>query len=180
MNRIRIILWIFAGSTVMLALLYGQKIPFSKQWPLYEGLRTTAAIIFAVVGAWLAIAYPERLKFSVGAKTGDAVKESPLDVPLLTSPIAHSTGVLAAVLLIGLVAPLFAQLDVIRQNVAWARGFSYGVLACLTLWQIWTVVSTLKPASAVKNDSESEKAKGDHFQSVLGGAAVSKRKEEGN
>ncbi|WP_131438929.1 hypothetical protein [Xanthomonas citri] len=178
MNRIRILLWIFAVSTVVLALRYGQQIPFSRQWPLYEGLRTTAAIIFAVVGAWLAIAYPERLKFSVGKSAGDAVKESPLDVPLLTSPIAHSTGVLAAVLLIGLIAPLFAQLEVVKQHISWARGFSYGMLACLTLWQIWTVISTLKPASAVKDDANSEKARDDHVRSVLGGAKVSRRKEE--
>lgn len=40
----------------------GANIRFEEQWVLYEALRTTASIIFAVVGVWLAIVYPERLK----------------------------------------------------------------------------------------------------------------------
>ncbi|WP_316154691.1 hypothetical protein [Cupriavidus sp. BIC8F] len=43
---------------------YGRNIPFAQQWPLFEALRNTASIIFAVVGAWLAIIYPERLKLT--------------------------------------------------------------------------------------------------------------------
>lgn len=49
---------------LVLALIYGRNIRFSEQWPLFEALRNTAAIIFAVIGAWAAIIYPERLKIA--------------------------------------------------------------------------------------------------------------------
>lgn len=57
---------------------FGKNVPFHEQWPLYEALRTTASIIFAVVGAWLAIIYPERLKFSLrGNGTAEQSKSEP-------------------------------------------------------------------------------------------------------
>lgn len=53
---------IFLMVVLIFSAYFGKNVPFSSQWPLYEALRTTASIIFAVVGAWFAIIYPERLK----------------------------------------------------------------------------------------------------------------------
>jgi len=51
----------------------------------------------------------------------------------------HSTFILAAVLLVGLAAPLLGCLPVVLQNLAICRGLSYGLLTDLTLRQLWTV-----------------------------------------
>ena len=46
----------------ILAFICGNNVAFEKQWVLYEALRSTASIIFAVAGVWLASVYPYRLK----------------------------------------------------------------------------------------------------------------------
>ena len=49
-RALSVLAWLLSTAMVVVALWYGRKIPFVEQWPLYEALRTTAAIIFAVVG----------------------------------------------------------------------------------------------------------------------------------
>ena len=139
----------------------GRTVPFHLQWPLYEALRSTAAIIFAVIGAWLAIAYPERLRLSLGRKTEDASSE-PSDetsgVVTLLAPIVHSTAILAAVLTVGILAPLAREAALVKANIECFRGISYGFVTTLTLWQLWTVVLTLIPASEVRTEMIRERS----------------------
>lgn len=64
MNKKAALLVIALVFIILAAGYFGRHITFALQWPLFEALRTTASIIFAVVGAWFAIIYPERLKKS--------------------------------------------------------------------------------------------------------------------
>jgi len=137
---------------------YGQTVPFSEQWPMYEALRTTAAIIFAVIGAWLAIIYPERLKLSIR----DPQRASESDgrgMGKLFTPVVNSTAILCIILVVGVAAPILKRHDVgIPLEVI--RGCSYGLLVALTIWQLWTVILTLVPASNMKAllDHEGDRA----------------------
>lgn len=129
---------------------FGREIPFSEQWPLYEALRTTAAIIFAVVGAWIAIRYPDR-KATIIGENNVASREG---IGRYFHPVAHSIVVLCSVLIIGLVAPIVKRLDIVQLHVDMFRGLSYGVLAALTLFQLWTVIISLGPAAELKHDAD--------------------------
>lgn len=133
----------------------GQDIPFSSQWPLYEALRTTASIIFAVVGAWLAIIYPERLKFAFHGKGQNAIQKNS-GMGRLLSPAIHSTAILCIVLLIGIIAPLLSRVGFLHTWKPELRGASYGLLVILTLWQLGTIVLTLIPADRIKHESDKE------------------------
>ncbi|UGQ45109.1 hypothetical protein [Massilia endophytica] len=139
------------------ALLYGQNIPFANQWPLFEALRTTASIIFAVVGAWLAIIYPERLKLSF-KKSGDRKSAGSDNVGLLLTPAVHSTIILVCLLLIGIAAPLIKQIPGILQHVVFLRGISFFLLTILTLWQVAIVVIAVFPAAFIKDAYDAERA----------------------
>lgn len=139
------------------ALLLGGAVPFAEQWPLYEALRNTAAIIFAVVGAWLAIVYPERLKMSQGKAPG-AEPKSPDKLVKLLEPIVNSTVILAVVLIVGLIAPLIKTAPFVREHVEVFRAISFIILASLTLLQVCTVILTLIPASDVRDQILGEKA----------------------
>lgn len=139
--------WIFALVAVLLGGWFGRKVPFAEQWPMYEGLRTTAAIIFGVIGAWLAIIYPERLKLSY--KGGGQKNPSDTGVGQLFSPVVNSTLILGAILLIGVIVPILKKYE-LPFNTEWCRGISYGVLVALTLFQLWTVLLTLVPANTIK------------------------------
>ena len=147
--------WVGSSGIVMIAFYQGQDVPFSEQWPLYEALRTTASIIFAVVGAWLAIIYPERLKLSFQQVTSDRPVTNG-GLSRLFTPVVHSTTILCIILFLGVMAPLLKRVDILQEHVAIFRGISYGVLTALTLWQLWTVVLSLIPADIVKSHVDHE------------------------
>lgn len=131
----------------------GRLIPFSTQWPLYEALRTTASIIFAVIGAWMAIIYPERLKISFhnqSSQNEDGVKK-------LFTPIVHSTSILIVILIIGIAIPIIKTCTAIIPYTAFLRGASYAVLTILTLWQAWTIFLTFIPIDIIKSSVDNDR-----------------------
>lgn len=141
---------------LVLALIYGRNIRFSEQWPLFEALRNTAAIIFAVIGAWAAIIYPERLKIAF-EENGKVEKTSrSKGIEMLMTPIFHSTLLLAIILLVGILAPVVKQFDFVSKWVSLFRGFSFFILSALTLWQIFIVIKTLFPAEVILSTSQRE------------------------
>lgn len=135
---------------------YGRYIPFVQQWPLFEALRNTAAIIFAVVGAWLAIIYPERLKLSFGKSAN--ITNGSENVGLLLTPAVHSTIILVCLLLIGICAPILKQIPGILNYVEIFRGLSFLTLTILTLWQVVIVIMTVLPADMVKSNFDKEQS----------------------
>ena len=136
----------------------GRGVPFAQQWPLYEALRATASIIFAVVGAWLAIIYPERLKLSFG-KASKGAEAGSGNIGLLLLPAVHSTVLLVVLLLVGVAAPLLKQIPALLPHVTILRGLSYSGLVALTCWQVIIVVMTLFPADVLQSNIAREKAK---------------------
>lgn len=138
----------------------GSGVPFADQWPLFEALRNTAAIIFAVVGAWLAIVYPDRLRVSLRPNGEQANPPAPgaERVLKLVLPILNSTLILAVVLVVGLIAPLLRDFVFVREHLEFFRGTSYVILAALTLLQVWTVIFTLVPASEMRDQVLGERS----------------------
>ena len=165
-----VLVWIAVLSG---AVVQGGSVSFAQQWPLYEALRNTAAIIFAVVGAWLAIVYPERLRMSQG-RPGTAEPKNAEKIAKLLEPIVNSTVILAVVLIVGLIAPLIKGVPFVRAHVEVFRTISFVILASLTLLQICTVVLTLIPASDVRQQVLEEKVVKDTF-----GAIFSRGKKRG-
>lgn len=158
---------LFSVMLVAAAAWFGRNIAFQQQWPLFEALRATAAIIFAVVGAWLAIVYPERLKRSLGGGDGHSGAVSEKFTKLFT-PIVHSTVILGLVLLTGIVAPILKQIPWFLEHVHFSRSIAFTILVTLTIWQIWTVVLTLEPADIIKSQADLENAQAASMESIRG------------
>lgn len=165
---VAIVIGLSCTGVLALSSVRGAGIPFADQWPLYEALRNTAAIVFAVIGAWLAIVYPERLKVGLGKKNGSGQADATGKVKQLLMPVVHSTLILAVVLIVGLVAPLVRDFDFVRSHVEAFRGVSYVLLACLTLLQVWTVVLTLLPASDLHQSVAEDEAVQGTVNAVFG------------
>lgn len=151
----RVIALLLVAALVFCAGFLGQQVPFSKQWPLYEALRTTASIIFAVVGAWFAIIYPERLRISFRGGASDSIKQDG-GIHRLFTPIVHSTCILSIILLVGVVAPLVKTFPFVAPYINELRGLSYGLLVSLTLWQLVTVISSLIGPDILKSHADHE------------------------
>lgn len=145
-----------SAGLLVLGFIYGQNIRFSEQWPLFEALRNTAAIIFAVIGAWAAIIYPERLKLAFEENGKVAKTSSSKGIEMLMTPIFHSTFLLAIILLVGILAPIVKQFEFVSKWTNLFRGFSFFILSALTLWQIFIVIKTLFPAEAILSTSQRE------------------------
>ncbi|MFZ2168466.1 MAG: hypothetical protein WAW61_02400 [Methylococcaceae bacterium] len=159
MRKITIVLlFMLCLSAVIAGYIYGQQVPFSEQWPLFEALRTTSAIIFAVVGAWLAIVYPERLRLSLNSQNELGQNHYPnnINIRTLLSPAVNSTFILCAVLLTGIIAPLLKRAAFVSMYLGECRGATYALLVALTLWQTWTVILTLVPTDLIMSNTEHE------------------------
>lgn len=153
--RYRRIAILLAGCLIVGAYFPGRNVPFSVQWPLFEALRTTAAIIFAVVGAWLAIVYPERLRWAFRGDHAEAPKGNNT-IRNILSPAINSTFILCIILVLGVLAPLIIQIETLYQWKKILRGISYSLLIGLTLWQLATIVLTLPIADKVITESDKE------------------------
>ncbi len=148
----RIIIGMVSIAVFIAGLCYGGNIPFEQQWTLYEALRTTASIVFAVAGAWIAIVYPERLKAPFkGQKT--QMDSSIKHYRSLFSPIVNSIFILCAVLIIGILAPILKQIPELLVYKYQLRTLSYAILMLLTYCQIWTVFITIFPASLLHSEA---------------------------
>lgn len=145
---------IIAVTLVIVGYLFGRSIPFAQQWPLFEALRNTAAIIFAVVGAWLAIIYPERLKISFGRSTES--KGSSANMGLLLTPAVSSTFILMIVLMVGVLAPILKQVPYLVENVEVVRGGAFAFLMILTIWQVVIVFIAIMPVEFLLNQVSKE------------------------
>lgn len=160
MTFFRPIVAVVATGLVAAGAWFGRSVPVAEQWPMFEALRTTAAIIFAVIGAWMAIIYPERLKLSFRPSKDPASAELSASTGWgqLFTPVVHSTLILGVVLLLGITVPILKHADLPVPVECW-RGTSYGLLVALTLWQLWTVLLTLVPADKVKSSLDSSDAR---------------------
>lgn len=162
-TTLRMVAWLIAVALIGAGGWFGRAVPFQEQWPMYEALRTTASIIFAVIGAWMAIIYPERLRLSF--RSGEPGKGDTTGMGRLFTPVVNSTAILCVILMIGAVSPLLKRLPLpldiwhLHMDLMFFRGVSYAVLVSLTLWQLWTVVLTLVPASKIKSFVDHEDAR---------------------
>lgn len=133
---------------------YGRDVTFKEQWLIYESLRNTAAIIFGVMGAWLALIYPGAVTNVLQGKSDSAGTRRSGPIRKLLAPIIVSTIIVTAVLLIGLLAPITRHISLSGNTVEALRGASYALLSLLTILQIWALALALLPADLLKRNIE--------------------------
>ena len=140
--------------------IYGKKVPFSEQWILYQALRNTSAIIFGVMGAWLALLHPSGLLNLFGKQNQKNKDHQSVDpVNKLISPIVYSTFILIYVLVVGLFAPVLKTFLFLIEHKELLRGMSYSLISMVTVLQLWTLILTLVPSSMLNRDLTNQKMK---------------------
>lgn len=154
MKNILCIICIVLLSIILLisAFIFGANISFKQQWALYETLRTTASIILAIMAAWIAIIYPERLKI-FRKKIHNTSSDDTNRFSVFLHPIINSLVILSIVLIIGIVAPILSQIELLKEYTVILRQISYLILVALTLWQIYTIVTVFIPIHIIKQDN---------------------------
>ena len=156
---LKILKLIFVFGVAVLAFNHGESISISTQKPLFEGLRNTSAIIFGVMGAWLAILHPDSLKKVFGKEGGSFPENERRTVMLLLSPIIISTIIIAIVLVLFPLIEFSKTIDVLLRHKEFLRSSAFSLLSVLTLLQLWALILTLLPSDIVKKHIDKEKAK---------------------
>jgi len=147
----KLVLGLVAISVVVVSVVLGKGISFNEQMPIYEGLRNTSAIIFAVMGAWIALLYPSKLSQAFGKKPySDKVKDIEA-INRLFKPMIYSTIILAVVVGMSFLVPLAKQIEYLYQYKGVFRSISFGSIAALTILQFWSLILTLVPGDEIKD-----------------------------
>lgn len=138
---------------------FGGAIELKDQWTFYEALRTTTSVVFGILGALLAIVYPEVIKQGLRPSTGVSLSDP--DVHRVTDPLAYSA--LLLVLLV-LAAPVFAWLQSLGFAPRSAEAIlmnrtTFSVLCALSYGQVCILMSVLNPLGVIVGSATESSAR---------------------
>lgn len=146
---------------VILSLLLGGNIPFKDQLPIYDGLRNTSAIIFAVMGAWISILYPNKLSAAFSKKIYQEKSTEIEEIKRLFKPMIYSTAILMVVICMSFIVPLAKQLDLLQLHKEIFRALSFSTISTLSIIQLWSLILTLLPGDSIKDNLDEMKSRED-------------------
>ena len=135
----------------------GREVPLDAIWAYFEALRTTGSIVFGVMGALLAIVYPEVVK--KGFRSAEPGMPSDLaNITYITNPLAQSAVLLVLLVILG---PIFAWSKAHFEDEFAIRGIAFGLLAMLSAWQVWILLLVLRPLDLLHSHSTLLREKGE-------------------
>ena len=176
--RLNILKSLLVASIALGAFIHGQEIQMSRQVTLFEGLRNTSAIIFGVMGAWLAILHPDSLKKVFRNDRGKLPEQEKDTIMLLLSPIIISTAVIATVLILFPLIEFSKTVSLLISYKGALRGVSFSILSTLTLLQLWALILTLAPGDIVKKHIDKGNAKSAVVKRMFSGATKRNKSNE--
>lgn len=160
MNKnIRLLFVVASAFIIISSVFFGGKISFNEQMPIYDGLRNTSAIIFAVMGAWIALLYPGKLSQAFGQKPYKEKANDIDQINRLFRPMIYSTVILMVVIGVSFAVPLAKQITYLHPHKEIFRAVSFGAIAFLTLLQFWSIILTLVPGDTIKDDLDDIKSR---------------------
>lgn len=151
MTKISLLLCVIVGIFCFLS---GNNIPISEQLPIYESLRNTSAIIFGVMGAWIAILYPNALLEIYGKIDVHCAEKQSKNIKQLISPMILSTIIVSFVLIVSLIAPALRKIPFLYCFKDEIRAISFTILGILTYLQLWALLATLTPSNMIQQSFE--------------------------
>ena len=122
---------------------FGAAIALGDLWPYIEGLRTTTAIVFGIMGALLAVVFPDVLKH--GLSGGLTSGETNLRRVLI--PCASAAILLITLILLG---PVFAWLKgysatLNKDGIEVMQRCLFAIFCVLSYWQVIILQAVLFP-----------------------------------
>lgn len=145
---LKTVLAVLAILLVATAAFLGRGVPWDAQSDVYSALFQVSAIVFGVMGAWIAIVHPKGLREILG-KQGQPSNKT-LRTKKLLNAMKCATGIVAACLIVQLLAPLSKEVEWLRQNKEIVRSGSMAFVATLVVIQLWTLVLSLLPIDEVE------------------------------
>jgi hypothetical protein len=155
-----IILIILVSAVAGAGYYLGGDLPLSGIWAYFEALRTTSAIVFGVLGALLAIVYPEVIKQGFRPRENGTAADL-ANITYITNPLAQSAALLIVIVILG---PIFAWLAAHYEKNVTVCSVTFALLAVLTLWQVAILVMLLRPLDIMHTHSVVMRTKAERRQ----------------
>lgn len=133
-------------SIVLIVSRFGGSVVIDKQIGLLSAMKDVATIIFGVMGAWIAILYPERLS-SVYKDDG---KSELKNFDKLISPMISSTGIIAYSLMFVVMRPIIRDIAILHDYMIMCRSVSYAIIVFLSLSLLWSLIASLWPMDNIR------------------------------
>lgn len=175
---------LYSASILLFGSCCGDIISSDRQAELYGSLSTIAGVIFGVMGAWVAIIYPDSLK-SINERNNKNSIRYLSTISHLRTSILISTIILAIYLVGSPVVSVIVKFDSYQHHKTWFLRASFCLLLILASLQFWSVILSLVPLgfvestvadavdksksregilSGLQNDENQESSKPDHLK----------------
>ena len=136
------------GMVVVIAWLgyhFGAPIALKDQWPLYDALRNTTSIAFGIMGALIALVYPDAVKNALRGSSPTQAADGGLGK--LITPCGHSAMLLVVLVVL---APFIAwvgsfDLKTLQAEVTTIQQVSFSFFCVLSYWQVIILLMVLRP-----------------------------------
>ncbi|MCY1163614.1 hypothetical protein D9M71_23000 [compost metagenome] len=163
MNKRELILFIVLFTLV--AFLFGKWIPFEDQKNIFENITSTTSIIFAILGIWLALFYPDTISKIFNEKETSGLKKIYEDdqneiFKRLSLSLVITTFILILCILTNFVIFTVKNISIFVPIKYWLRSLFFAYLFLLSIFQIFALLCTLLPNSfleiSLKKNKENE------------------------
>lgn len=140
----------------------GEFIPFSDQKEILTALSTSSSIIFAILGIWLAILYPDN--FSNIIKKEKNYIETDIIFQKLNFSLALTTLILISIIFSNIFMYIFKNLPFLMDYKYLFRSLFFTYLCSISILQAYAILTTLIPSYyfsyfSVKKKKQTEFAK---------------------
>lgn len=150
MNKREVIL-LFLLS-MLIAFFFGKWIPFEDQKAILENITSTTSIIFAILGIWLALFYPDTISSIFNENEKQNLKEiykneKNLIFKKLSLSLIITTFILISCILSNILIFIVKNIDLFKPYKSILRSLMFTYLLTLSLGQIFALLSALLPNS---------------------------------
>lgn len=149
-KKIYTIFLLLSSITGVMVFQFGQKIPMDDQMDIYDSLKDFASIIFGVMGAWIAIVYPDALG-KVFSKNIDH-DQNLNNLKRLFIPMRISTFIVVVCAFIKWFYPLAKNINIFIKYKNFLIAFNFFFLGLLTLSLIFALVLSLLPMELAEEE----------------------------
>lgn len=141
---IKIIFYLIFLLITPIFFVYGKNVPFSDQKDILDSLKDTASIIFAILGAWIAVIYPNDLQKILKVQTLEEQESE-----LVFEKLIYSLIIVTTVLIIMIVTlpaiNLIKNLEYFIKYKSILRGVLLSYIYIVALVQAHALLVTLMP-----------------------------------
>lgn len=148
-------LWqlLLLGISLIAAILIGPTINFGEQWKIFEALKGSGEVLFAIIGVWLSIVYPDVLKDLHATKSLSEIWTEKNKFLKLIFPAMVSMISIVLVILLQWLAPIGKAFPFLIGYKSILRGGTFFLISLLTLEQITAFFVALIPLGKMEFDT---------------------------